>query len=84
MLKSIIEKVALWALGRVGNVRHIGEGNSIVLKDQFGREVRLSVPAPCIELWENGCTCAPDGPMTRLDCPFHYLPTQKAVYVRLK
>ncbi len=84
MLKSILHRLARWVLRRDGHVRHLGEGNSLVLKNQFGREVRLSVPAPCDELWENGCTCAPNGPMTKLDCPFHYLPTQKAVYVRLK
>ncbi len=84
MLRRIVVKVALWALGQAGHVRHIGEGNSIVLRDRFDHEVRFKVPAPCNELWEAGCTCAPHGPMTRLDCPFHYLPTQKAVYVRLK
>jgi len=80
---NLIEKLALWVLRKVGNVRHVGEGNSLVLKDQFGKEVRMSAPRPGDEAWEAGCTCTPDRVVSS-DCPLHYLPQHKAVYVRLK
>ncbi len=83
MLRRIVVKVALWALGQAGHVRHIGKGNSIVLRDRFNREVCLRAPPVGNAAWEAGCTCESDKIAT-LDCPIHYLPHQKAVYVRLK
>jgi hypothetical protein len=82
-MKRLIEKVALWALRRVGNVRHLGEGNALILHDRFGKEVCFKVPPPGNTAWEAGCTCQSDD-LLRLDCPLHYLPKSQAVYVRLK